>query len=80
MIAVNMHEAKTQLSKLVASALNGEEVVLCSHGSPKARIVPIAPGPTARNLKPDPLLAPRLAPGYDPAEPLSEDEFPSELT
>jgi prevent-host-death family protein len=42
-----MHEAKTNLSKLVARARAGEEVILTSEKSraPIARIVPIgAPG------------------------------------
>ena len=38
-----MHEAKTQLSKLVKSAISGEEIVLTSGRKrvPVARIVPI---------------------------------------
>lgn len=41
---VNIHEAKTQLSKLIA---DGEEVVIARYGEPVARLVPIRP-PTAR--------------------------------
>lgn len=37
---VNIHEAKTQLSKLIAS---GEEVVIARNGEPVARLVPIRP-------------------------------------
>lgn len=36
---VNMHEAKTQLSKLVEQAERGEEVILARAGKPVARIV-----------------------------------------
>jgi prevent-host-death family protein len=77
MITVNMHEAKSQLSKLVLAATNGEEVVLCSNGRPKARIVPISTRAALRDLTPDPALAPTLAIGYDPDEPLAEEEFPN---
>ena len=35
---VNIHEAKTHLSKLIAS---GEEVVIARYGEPVARLVPI---------------------------------------
>jgi prevent-host-death family protein len=43
---VNIHEAKTQLSKLIAE---GEEVVIARYGEPVARLVPIRP-PTARRV------------------------------
>lgn len=38
---VNMHQAKTELSKLVAKALRGEDVVIMRLGKPVARLVPI---------------------------------------
>ncbi len=41
MMSVNMLEAKTQLSKLVERALNGEEVVIAKDGEPQVRLVPI---------------------------------------
>lgn len=40
MTKVNMHEAKSRLSKLVELAKNGEEVVIAKNGVPEARIVP----------------------------------------
>ncbi len=40
MTKVNMHEAKSRLSKLVEMAKNGEEVVIAKNGVPEARIVP----------------------------------------
>jgi len=39
-IVVNMHQAKTQLSKLVEKACRGEEVILANNGTPVAKIVP----------------------------------------
>lgn len=41
MPTVNMHEAKTQLSKLVEAALAGEEVVIAKAGKPAVRLVPV---------------------------------------
>jgi prevent-host-death family protein len=38
---VNIYEAKTQLSKLVARAEVGEEIILSRHGRAVARIVPL---------------------------------------
>jgi prevent-host-death family protein len=40
---VNMHDAKTRLSKLVQAALDGEEVVIARNGKPVARITKYAP-------------------------------------
>jgi prevent-host-death family protein len=37
---VNMHEAKTQLSRLVERAANGEDIVIGKAGRPVARLVP----------------------------------------
>jgi prevent-host-death family protein len=41
MTKVNIHEAKTHLSKLIQKAKNGEEVVISKNGKPEVRIVPI---------------------------------------
>lgn len=41
MKAVNMHEAKTHLSRLVARAEQGEEVVIARAGRPVVRLVPV---------------------------------------
>ena len=38
-MTVNMHEAKTNLSRLVAAALAGEEVILARDGNPLVRLV-----------------------------------------
>lgn len=41
MKTVNMHEAKTQLSALVARAEAGEEIVIANAGTPRVRLVPV---------------------------------------
>lgn len=38
---VNMHQAKTTLSRLVERALAGEEVIICRNGKPLVRLVPV---------------------------------------
>jgi prevent-host-death family protein len=45
---VNMLEAKTQLSRLVEAALNGEEVVIANRGKPVVKMVPVAPAKRAK--------------------------------
>ena len=37
----NIHQAKTQLSKLIQAVEDGQEVVICRHGTPVAQIVAI---------------------------------------
>lgn len=39
MTKVNIHEAKSQLSKLIELAKNGEEVVIAKNGKPQARLI-----------------------------------------
>jgi prevent-host-death family protein len=40
-IHVNIGEAKTRLSKLIAAALRGEEIVVDKDGKPQVRLVPV---------------------------------------
>jgi len=40
-VIVNMHEAKTQLSKLVERARMGEDIVIAKDGTPVARLLPV---------------------------------------
>jgi prevent-host-death family protein len=37
----NMHDAKTQLSRLAERAAQGEEIVIARNGRPVARLVPL---------------------------------------
>ena len=39
---VNLYEAKASLSRLVARAAAGEEIIIAKAGKPKARLVPQA--------------------------------------
>jgi prevent-host-death family protein len=41
MISANIHEAKTQLSKLIERAEAGEEVIIARAGKPAVRLVPV---------------------------------------
>lgn len=50
MTATNIHQAKTQLSKLIERAEAGEDVVIARAGKPVVRLVPIEPPP------PEPLV------------------------
>ena len=40
MTKVNVHEAKTNLSKLIEKVKNGEEVIIAKNGVPEVRLVP----------------------------------------
>ena len=73
MKAVNIHEAKTTLSALLAEVeKKRERICICRNGIPVADLVPherpdrIAPHPIMSAVKIK----------YDPTEPLSQDEWP----
>lgn len=51
-VQVNMHEAKTHLSRLVERAAAGEEVILAKAGHPVARLVAIGGEKRARREPP----------------------------
>ncbi|OXJ22524.1 type II toxin-antitoxin system prevent-host-death family antitoxin [Burkholderia sp. HI2714] len=43
MHTVNIHDAKTNFSRLVDAAASGEEIVIAKAGKPAARLVPLEP-------------------------------------
>jgi prevent-host-death family protein len=47
---VNVHEAKTQLSRLLQRVTAGEEIVIANRGVPVARLVPVPRAKTHREL------------------------------
>jgi antitoxin (DNA-binding transcriptional repressor) of toxin-antitoxin stability system len=73
---VNVHEAKTRLSALLAEIeKTGETVLICRHGKP---VADLRPHRKRGRLEPHPSLG-RIEINYDPVEPLSEDEWPEDL-
>ena len=67
---VNVHTAKSQLSKLLKTVENGEEVVIARGDRPVARLVPVEPQKFRFGI-----LAGQLGPGPDFFEPLPEGEL-----
>jgi prevent-host-death family protein len=47
---INVHAAKTQLSRLLDAAVAGEEVIIAKAGKPVAKLVPIDQAPPPRRL------------------------------
>jgi prevent-host-death family protein len=47
---VNVHEAKTQLSRLLKRVSTGEEVTISRAGVPVAKLIAIAPSATSRPM------------------------------
>ena len=39
----NIHEAKTNLSKLIERVEHGEEIIISRAGTPVAKVIPLAP-------------------------------------
>lgn len=68
-LIVNVHEAKTYLSRLLGQAHAGQAIILAKAGKPYARLVPLAPSPGRRQAGG---FAARLRDAF--FEPLSEGE------
>jgi prevent-host-death family protein len=47
---VNIHQAKTHLSRLVEQAAKGREFVIAKAGKPMVRVIALAPVPAKREL------------------------------
>lgn len=43
MLTVNIHDAKTQLSKLVDQAAHGEAFIIAKAGKPMVKVIPLEP-------------------------------------
>jgi prevent-host-death family protein len=69
---VTIHEAKTNLSRLLRKASNGEEVIISRGSTPVARLVPI--GAIKGRRQPGSLKG-RLIVGPEFFEPLPADEM-----
>lgn len=48
MTTVNIHEAKTHLSKLLRRVMNGEEIIIAKAGEPIAVLSPVKKVPESR--------------------------------
>ena len=66
---VNIHQAKTHLSRLVEQASRGHETIIAKAGKPIARLVPLALAPRAKRFG---LLKSRIRIGADFDEPLPD--------
>ena len=72
MQTVNIHEAKTHLSRLLEQVAVGEEIVIAKAGKPIARLVPLEAPPKKRQLG---LLKGKLNVPDDFDAPLTDDEL-----
>ena len=72
MQTINIHEAKTHLSRLLEQVAGGEEIVIAKAGKPIARLVPLDAPPKKRQLG---LLKGKLNVPNDFDAPLTEGEL-----
>jgi prevent-host-death family protein len=72
MQTINIHEAKTHLSRLLEQVAVGEEIVIAKAGKPIARLVPLEAPPKKRQLG---LLKGKLNVPDDFDAPLTDDEL-----
>jgi prevent-host-death family protein len=47
---INIHQAKTHLSRIVEEVAAGKEIVIAKAGKPMARLVPVKPGVAKKHL------------------------------
>ena len=79
MKVTNIHEAKTQFSKLVERAAAGEEIVIGKAGKPVARLGPYTV-PAIPKRKPGSLKGKiKILPGFDEMDKEIEKLFSGEL-
>ena len=71
MLTVNVHQAKTQLSRLLARVEAGEEVVIARRGEPVARLVGCKP----RGRRQPDVLKGKLVVPDSSFDPLPEEEL-----
>ena len=72
MSVINIHAAKTQLSRLVDAAAAGEEIIIARGGNPVARLVPFTAQSERRRLG---ILAGQLKVPTNFDAPLSDEEL-----
>lgn len=73
MKTVNVHEAKTHFSSLLAKLeKDSQSIIICRHGVPVAELVPHR---RKNRTTPHPTLS-KIKLKYDPIEPFSADEWP----
>ena len=70
MTTVNIHEAKTHLSRLLEKVGKGAEIIIAKAGKPVARLVPLRRPPRPRRLG---ILEGRFKVPKDFDAPLSDD-------
>jgi prevent-host-death family protein len=63
MRTVNVHAAKTHLSKLLEEVQKGEEITIAKAGKPVARLVPVQAGPRPLGVLRDKIW---VDPSWDP--------------
>lgn len=69
---VKVHQAKTQLSKLIEAACRGEEVIIARGDTPMVKLVPVERKPKRRFA----LMADKLkGPGPDWFKPMDEEDL-----
>lgn len=67
---IGIHEAKTNLSKLIPAVLSGEEVIITKSGQPMVKIVPIEENGSKRQVG---IYAGKIKYNYNFEDPLPVD-------
>ncbi len=70
---VNVHDAKTNLSKLLVEVENGREIVVARNGKPIAKLIPFPKTPKYREIGKGKGSVFWISPDFD--APLSDEEL-----
>lgn len=73
MTKLNIHEAKTHLSRYLKKVVEGEEIVICKNGEPIAKIIPFK-SPGRRSILGCAKGLGTVPPSF--FEPLTEEDLP----
>ena len=75
MATVTVHEAKTHLSRLIADALAGKEVIIARGKQPAVRLVPVDETPKPKPRRVPGLWKGKIELGPEFFDPLPEEEL-----
>ncbi len=72
MLTINIHEAKTHLSRLVEAAAKGEPFIIAKAGKPMVKVVPLEPE-KPRKIQPIGFMKGRISIPDDIKTPFAKD-------
>lgn len=73
-MSYTVHQAKTNLSRLIKEAESGKEVIITRGKTPVAKLIPIAAAPEAPTATPNGIPA-KVSSQHEPFDPMTDEEL-----